>query len=153
MHEPLITVVGNVGRPPSQRTLVGGAVVADFRMASTPRRFDKASQTWSDGETIWFGVTCWRALAEHATTSLTKGDRVIVSGRLLARSWLGPDGEARSGFEIDASWVGLDLSRGPARQQRTERTAAVGEEDSWAVDAAGDASTDQPEDPETQAAA
>ena len=155
MHEPLITVVGNVGRPPKQRTLAGGTVVADFRVASTPRKFDKSAQTWSDGETIWFGVTCWRAVAEHASLSLNKGDRVIVTGRLLARSWQGPDGADRTGFDIDATSVGLDLARGPAVQQRVERTSAPDDDDSWTArevpdPATGEAVTDAVTSPVTE---
>lgn len=141
MHEPTITVVGNVGRPPKQRTLAGGTVVADFRVASTPRRFDKIAQSWSDGETIWFGVTCWRALAEHASVSLKKGDRVIVTGRLLAKSWHAPDGAERTGFEIDATSVGLDLARGPAVQQRVERTSTSEDDDGWTAREAPDPTT------------
>ena len=65
MLEPFITVVGNVGAPPRTRVLASGAVVTDFRIASTPRRVDRATGAWSDGETIWFGVSCWRLLAEN----------------------------------------------------------------------------------------
>jgi single-strand DNA-binding protein len=148
--EPLITVVGHVGRPPRQRTLAGGTVVADFRLASTPRRLDKATGQWSDGETIWFGVTCWRALAEHATASLGKGDKVVVTGRLLATSWTTDQGEVRTGLEIDASAVGLDLSRGPATQQRPERVGSAGNrpdgpdgpgEDQWSEGVTADPTT------------
>jgi single-strand DNA-binding protein len=138
--EPLITVVGHVGRPPRQRTLAGGTVVADFRLASTPRRLDKATGQWSDGETLWFGVTCWRALADHATASLNKGDKVVVTGRLLATSWTTEQGEVRTGLEIDASAVGLDLSRGPATQHRPERAGAAEggpAEDQWTEGAGG----------------
>jgi single-strand DNA-binding protein len=136
VHEPLITIVGNVAWPPRLRTLAGGTVVADFRVASTPRRQDKSSGSWSDLETMWFGVTCWRTLAENAAASLKKGDRVVVTGRMRASSWKTEQGEDRSGFEIDASAVGFDLSRGPASQERGERKAErgpVGEGDEWSV--------------------
>lgn len=122
MHEPVITVVGNLGRDPRQRVLASGAVVADFRVASTPRTHDKASDSWVDGTTTWFSVTCWRTLAENAAQSLHKGDRVIVTGRLTTKTWLTPEGEERSTLEIDASSVGFDLSRGPVIQQRVRRS-------------------------------
>ncbi|GAC1608235.1 MAG: hypothetical protein NVS3B26_04310 [Mycobacteriales bacterium] len=128
MNGPQITVVGHVARPPRSRILAGGTVVADFRMGTTPRRFDKATGQWSDLETLWFDVTCWRSLAEHATSSLQKGDRVVVTGRLLTTSWTGPAGELRTGLEIDAASVGLDFSRGPVTQTRVERAAGPGEE-------------------------
>ena len=114
MHEPLITVVGNVAAPPVLRTVGTGASVASFRIGSTPRRQDKATGEWSDGETIWFGVAAWRSLGEHCAESLAKGDKVVVTGRLTARTWLGDDGKERSTLEIDAGSVGLDLSRGCA---------------------------------------
>ncbi len=119
MHEPLITVVGNVGAPPRLRVLAGGAVVTDFRIASTPRKRDKATELWSDGETIWFGVTCWRGLAENVAASLQKGDRVVVTGRLSAQSWTTEQGEKRSGLEVDAATIGFDLQRGKAVQERS----------------------------------
>ena len=118
MHEPLITVVGNVAGPPRQRTTASGVPVADFRIAATPRKPDKATGTWSDGETIWFGVTAWRALGEHCAVSLKKGDRVVVTGRLTTRSWEVEGGERRSGLEVDATTVGLELSRGSAASLR-----------------------------------
>lgn len=123
MHEPVITVVGNLGREPRQRAVASGAIVADFRVASTPRRFDKVSNSWSDGGTTWFGVTCWRALAEHCAQSLKKGDRVIVTGKLTTKTWVNDQGEERSSLEIEATAVGFDLTRGPAVQQRVPRSS------------------------------
>lgn len=120
MHEPTVTVVGNVAAPPRQRTTPNGVAVADFRIAATPRKLDRASGTWSDGETTWFGVTAWRSLGEHCAASLHRGDRVVVSGRLSTRSWDGEGGERRTGLEIDATSVGLELSRGAAGYLRQE---------------------------------
>lgn len=119
MLEPHITVVGNVGAPPRTRVVAGGSVVTDFRIASTPRRVDKATGAWSDGETIWFGVSCWRQLAENVGASLKTGDRVVVTGSLRAHTWKTEQGEERSGLEIDAQTVSFDLSRGRAVQERT----------------------------------
>lgn len=118
MNEPHITVIGNLGADPRTRVLDSGAVVTDFRIASTPRKQDRATQVWSDGETIWFSISCWKALAEHCATSLHKGDRVVVTGRLTASVWTGEDGKERSGLEVTAAAVGFDLSRGKVTQER-----------------------------------
>jgi single-strand DNA-binding protein len=125
VHEPVITVVGNVGAQPRTRVVAGGSVVTDFRIASTPRKVDKATGAWADGETIWFGVSCWRLLAENVAASVKTGDRVVVTGRLLAHSWKNEQGEERSGLEIDAQAVGFDLSRGKAVQERTTPIAVT----------------------------
>jgi single-strand DNA-binding protein len=119
VHEPLITVVGNIGAPPRTRVVAGGAVVTDFRIASTPRKVDRATGAWSDGETIWFGVSCWRLLAENVAASVKVGDRVVVTGTLSARSWKTEQGEERSGLEVAARTVGFDLARGKAVQERS----------------------------------
>lgn len=113
MNAPQITVSGNVAAAPGLR-IAGGAPVTSFRMGATPRRYDKATETWVDDETLWFTVTAWRALAEHCASSLTKGDKVLVTGKLTQSSWTGDDGTVRTGLEVDASSVGLDLSRSSA---------------------------------------
>jgi single-strand DNA-binding protein len=115
----MITVVGNIGAPPRTRVVAGGAVVTDFRIASTPRKVDRATDTWSDGETIWFRVSCWRLLAENVAASVKVGDRVVVSGTLSASTWKNDLGEERSSLEIDAKTVGFDLARGRAVQERS----------------------------------
>ena len=119
MQEPLITVTGNVGGMPRTRVVASGSVVTDFRIANTPRDVDKASGQWSDGQTVWFGVSCWRALAENVAASVKKGDRVVVTGRLRAHTWKTEQGEERSSLEIKAQTVGFDLSRGKAVQERS----------------------------------
>lgn len=118
MNEPVITAVGNVGAPPRTRVVAGGSVVTDFRIASTPRKVDKAG-VWADGQTIWFGVSCWRLLAENVASSLRTGDRVVVTGHLRAHTWKTELGEERSSLEIDARTVGFDLARGKAVQERS----------------------------------
>ncbi|HVE74985.1 MAG TPA: single-stranded DNA-binding protein [Mycobacteriales bacterium] len=128
MHEPLITLVGNVASAPQLRALPDGTAVAAFRVGNTPRRRDKATQEWSDLETRWFGVSCWRALAENCAQTLGKGDRVVVTGRLTTRSWDGRDGERRTTLEVEATSVGLDLSRIAASRERAE-TPAQGDVD------------------------
>lgn len=138
MHEPFITVVGNLAAAPTLRT-PNGMPVASFRIAATPRRQDKASGDWGDGQTIWFGVAAWRALGEHCADSLKKGDKVIVSGRLTAHTWTDTEGKERSTLEIDAQSVGLDLSRGPAAMLKPAELS-VGE-DAWASSGAVDPET------------
>ena len=123
--EPVITVAGNVGAPPRTRVIANGSIVTDFRIASTPRKVDKATGVWADGETIWFGVSCWRLLAENVAASVKTGDRVVVTGRLRAHSWKNEQGEERSGLEIDAQAVGFDLSRGKAVQERSTPLAVT----------------------------
>ena len=119
MHEPFITVAGHVGAPPRTRVLASGAVVADFRIASTPRRVDRASGTWSDGETLWFSVSCWRALAENVAACVRTGDRVVVTGHLRSHTWRTDRDEERSRLEVDAQTVAFDLSRARVAQERT----------------------------------
>lgn len=129
MNDPFITIVGNLGGPPRLKVVGEKAVpVADFRVAVTPRRADRQGD-WSDGETIWFTVTAWRALGEHCAASLKKGDRVTVSGELTTRSWEVEGGERRSGLEISARTVGLELSRSDARSLKPP--VLVPGEDPW----------------------
>ncbi|MFE7190609.1 single-stranded DNA-binding protein [Kitasatospora sp. NPDC057541] len=114
MNETQVTVIGNVATEVTYAQTPGGVPVANFRLASTERRYDRTRDGWVDGETQWVTVTAWRALAGHLLDSLVKGDPVVVSGRLRVREWA--EGEAkRSRVEIDARSVGHDLSRGTAR--------------------------------------
>lgn len=119
MQEPVITVSGNVGGMPRTRVVASGSVVTDFRIANTPRDVDKATGQWSDGQTVWFGVSCWRNLAENVAASVKTGDRVVVTGRLRAHTWKTEQGEERSSLEISAQTIGFDLSRGKAVQERS----------------------------------
>jgi single-strand DNA-binding protein len=141
MNGPQITIVGNVAASPRLRSLADGTVVADFRVAQTPSRYDKARESWVDLEPLWFSVSCWRTLAEHAALSFNKGDRVIVTGHLSIRSWTNDKGELRSSLEIDAASVGMDISRGPVLQKRLERTSPAPEEQTSHSEAAPSAGT------------
>ena len=143
MSDTVITVTGNVGWAPTRKVLAGGTVVTDFRVANTPRRFDKTANVWRDLETQWYGVTCWRGLADNVATCVQKGDRVVVTGKLLAKSWVTKEGEQRSGWEIDATAVGFDLSRATAVLDRSsrgvERTAgSEAGPDAWATGPSAD---------------
>ena len=124
MSDTQITVTGNVGYDPNHKVLASGAVVADFRVATTPRRYDKATEQWRDQETMWFGVTCWRSLADNVAASVRKGDRVVVTGKLSQRTYE-KDGERRTVMEIDASAVGFELTRAAVLAHRPPRVERV----------------------------
>jgi single-strand DNA-binding protein len=149
MSETQITVVGNVAWPPNHKALASGVVVADFRIAHTPSRLDKATGEWRNLETMWYGVTCWRGLADNVAASLHKGDRVIVTGRLSQRSYE-KDGQQRVSLEIDATSIGFDLSRCPVVAARPPRPVeAVDASDAAADEAADEAWDGQAADPLT----
>ncbi|MFB7664455.1 single-stranded DNA-binding protein [Kitasatospora sp. NPDC056138] len=111
MNETLVTMVGNVASTVSYAETSAGVPVANFRMAATERRFDRATGDWVDGETSWITVVAWRRLAANVVSSVSKGDPVVVSGRLRIREW-GEEDRRRSAVEIDARVVGHDLGRG-----------------------------------------
>ena len=119
-----VTLIGNLTDNPEIRFTPNGVAVANFRLAVTPRV--RQGDTWTDGETSFFRVNCWRALAEHAAESLTKGTRAIVIGRLRMRSWETPEGEKRSVVEVEAEEVAPSLKFATATLQRTSAKAAAG---------------------------
>jgi single-strand DNA-binding protein len=113
MFDTTITIVGNVLNMPEWRRLdKSGALVANFKIASTARRFDRGTGRWIDGDSLRVRVTCWRRLAEGVTGSVKVGDPVIVHGRLYTRDWTTEDGQRRVMYELDAMSVGHDLARG-----------------------------------------
>jgi single-strand DNA-binding protein len=121
MFDTQVTVVGNLVAEPRLAYTKDGQPVASFRLASTPRRFDRASGEWKDGDTLFTSVTCWRALAENVHMSLKKGTSVIVIGRLSVRPYETKDGEKRQSVDIDAMAVGPDLGRATTIIRRMER--------------------------------
>ena len=137
MYETHVTVVGNLATAVERQRLADGRTVANFRVASTERRYDKATDGWVDGESLFVDVRCWRALADNADASLVKGDRVVVTGRLFTRTYE-HEGQRRSAMTLDAQTVAADLSRCTAVLNRTRRQdAAVAAEPSVA-DRSGD---------------
>ena len=124
--ETVITVVGNLVDDPELRFTPSGAAVANFRIASTPRTFDKQTNEWKDGETLWLGCSVWRQAAENVAESLQKGMRVIVQGRLKSRSYETREGEKRTVFEIDVDEVGPSLKSATAKVNKTTRSGAGG---------------------------
>lgn len=116
MNEPHISLTGNLAFDPVVRITPNGVPVLDLRVASTRRT--KVGEDWEDGETVWFDVVCWKSLAENAGSSLHKGDRVTVEGRLTQKTWVREDGTSSSKLVIDARHLGIDLSRYPVRVLR-----------------------------------
>ena len=132
-----ITVVGNLTADPDLRFTASGVAVAGFTVASTPRVFDRASGEWKDGDTLFLRCTLWRQPAENTAETLTKGTRVIVTGRLKQRTYDTRDGEKRTVTEIDVDDIGPSLRYATAtvtRTPKTTTTAGVG----------GDGGDDQP---------
>jgi single-strand DNA-binding protein len=116
--EPNITLVGNITGDPELRFTPSGAAVADFRVASTPRTYDRQSGEWRDGEAMFINCSVWRQYAENVAESLQKGMRVIVQGRLKSRTFETRAGEQRTVFEIDADEVGPALRYATAKVTR-----------------------------------
>ena len=108
-NENSITLIGNLTGDPELRFAQSGAAVANFTIASTPRAFDKESNEWKDGDTMFLNCSVWRQAAEHVAESLTKGMRVIVQGRLKSRSCDDRDGNKRTVFEVEVDEVGPSL--------------------------------------------
>ena len=98
--ETTITVIGNLTNDPELRFTPSGSAVANFTVASTPRTFDRQSNEWKDGETLFLRASVWREAAENVAESLTKGMRVIVTGRLTMRQYETREGEKRTSTEI-----------------------------------------------------
>jgi single-strand DNA-binding protein len=124
--ETVITIVGNLVDDPELRFTPSGAAVANFRIASTPRTFDRQSNEWKDGEALFLNCSVWRQAAENAAESLTRGMRVIGSGRLKARSYETREGEKRTVFEIDVDEVGPSLKYATAKVTKTSRSGGQG---------------------------
>ena len=142
--ETQITVIGNLTRDPELRFTPNGAAVANFTVASTPRTFDRASGEWRDGEAMFLDCSVWRQYAENVAESLHKGTRVIVTGRLKARSFETREGEKRTVFEIDVDEIGPALRYATAQVTRTTGgQSGGGQGGSWqgnqSSDSGGDA--------------
>jgi single-strand DNA-binding protein len=120
--ETTITIIGNLVDDPDLRFTPSGAAVANFRLASTPRTFDKQTNEWKDGETLFMTCSVWRQAAENVAESLQRGMRVIVQGRLKSRSYETREGEKRTVFEIDVDEVGPSLRSATAKVTRASRS-------------------------------
>ncbi len=119
-----ITMIGNLVDDPELRFTPSGAAVAKFRVASTPRYLDKQTNEWKDGESLFLQCQIWRQAAENVAESLTKGMRVILSGRLKQRSYETKEGEKRTVFEVEVDEVGPSLRNATAKVTKIQRQGA-----------------------------
>ena len=124
--DTVITVIGNITGDPELRFTPSGAAVANFTVASTPRQFDRQSNEWKDGETLFMRCSVWRDAAENVAESLQRGTRVIVSGRLKSRSYETKEGEKRTVVEMEVDEVGPSRRYAPAKVNRTQRGTGGG---------------------------
>jgi single-strand DNA-binding protein len=124
--ETVITVIGNLTGDPELRFTPSGAAVANFTVASTPRTFDRQSNEFKDGDTLFMRCSIWREAAENVAESLTKGTRVIVTGRLVQRSYETREGEKRTVVELQVDEVGPSLRYASAKVTRTQRSGGGG---------------------------
>jgi len=122
--ETTITVIGNLTNDPELRFTPSGSAVANFTIASTPRTFDRQKNEWVDGETLFLRASVWREMAENVAESLTKGMRVIVSGRLKSRSYETKEGEKRTVIELEVDEIGPSLRYANAKVNRTQRSGS-----------------------------
>lgn len=139
MNEPFVTIVGNVAGEPELRFAPSGVAVARFTVANTPREKSRATGEYEDGETMWVRVTAFKQLAENVAESLTKGSRVVVTGRLKQESWEDKEGQKRTSLVLLADEIGASLRWATAkinkatRGSETPRTShSAPETDPWA---------------------
>jgi len=136
--DTVITLVGNLVDDPELRFTPSGAAVAKFRIASTPRFLDKATNEWKDGESLFLTCNVWRQAAENVAESLQRGMRVIVQGRLKQRSYETKEGEKRTVYEVEVDEVGPSLRNATAKVNKTQRGGGGGfgsgtaDNDPWA---------------------
>ena len=124
--DTIITVIGNITGDPELRFTPSGAAVANFTVASTPRQFDRQSNEWKDGETLFMRCSVWRDAAENVAESLQRGTRVIVTGRLKSRSYETKEGEKRTVIEMEVDEVGPSLRYATAKVNKTQRSGGGG---------------------------
>lgn len=124
--ETIITVVGNLTADPELRYTQNGLPVANFTIASTPRNFDRQTNEWKDGEALFLRASVWREFAEHVAGSLTKGSRVIATGRLKQRSYETKEGEKRTSIELEVDEIGPSLRYATAQVTRAASSGGQG---------------------------
>jgi len=157
--ETVITVVGNLTEDPELRYTPSGAAVAKFKVASTPRTFDKQTGQWVDGEALFLPCNAWRQLAENVAESLKRGSRVVVQGALKQRTYETREGEKRTVFELEVEEVGASLKFATATVSKVSRSntghggghaarpaaaAAAPADDPWSTTPTGKGFTEEP---------
>lgn len=120
-----VCIIGIVATEPRHAVTGNGVAMCNFRLASSERRYDRTRDSWQDGDTNWFTVTAFRSLAEHAAESFSKGDRIIVSGRLRVRQWE-RDGKQGTAVDVDADALGHDLRWGTTTFAKANASTATG---------------------------
>jgi single-strand DNA-binding protein len=125
--DTIITVVGNLTADPELRFTPSGAAVANFTVASTPRMFDRQSNEWKDGEALFMRCNVWRQAAENVAESLTRGARVVVTGRLKQRSFETREGEKRTVVELEVDEIGPSLRYATAKVNKVSRGSGGGD--------------------------
>ena len=118
MSDPTTTIIGNLTADPELRYTQGGIAVANFTIAHTPRVFDKNTNDYVDGDALFLRASCWREFAEHVAATLTKGTRVIATGRLKQRTYETRDGEKRTSIELEIEGIGPELRYATAHVAR-----------------------------------
>ena len=124
--ETIITLVGNLTSDPELRFTPSGAAVANFTVASTPRTFDRQSNEWKDGDALFMRCNIWREAAENVAESLTRGARVVVTGRLRQRSYETREGEKRTVVELEVDEIGPSLRYATAKVNKANRGGGGG---------------------------
>ena len=124
--DTVITVIGNLTDDPELRFTPSGAAVANFTVASTPRTFNRQTNAWEDGETLFLRCSIWRQAAENVAESLTRGTRVVVQGRLKSRSYETREGEKRTVMELEVEEIGPSLTWATAKVNRVSRQGGQG---------------------------
>lgn len=124
--ETVLSVVGNLTADPELRFTPSGAAVANFTVASTPRTFDKQTNDWRDGDALFMRCNVWRQAAENVAETLTRGMRVMVSGRLVQRSFTTKEGEKRTVVELEVDEVGPSLKYATAKVNKVSRSSDGG---------------------------
>ena len=135
--DTVITIIGNLTADPELRYTGTGTAVAAFTVAASRRVYDQGSGQWKDGDTLFLRCSAWRDLADHAAETLTKGMRVIVTGRLRQRQYETPDGDKRTVYEVEADDVGPSLKWATAKIAKTTRDKAphpADDGDPWQAD-------------------
>jgi single-strand DNA-binding protein len=147
-NETTVTLVGNLTGDPDLRYTKDGVAMARFTVASTPRLLDRQTNQFRDGDPLFLTCTAWRELAEHAAESLSKGTRVIVTGRLRLSRWENEAGETRSAMGLDVDEIGPSLRFATATVAKMTRHTAKGNghsdvpsDDSWATATPADQTT------------
>lgn len=130
-NEPIITITGNLTADPELKYVGSGIAVASFTVAISERKFNKASDQWEDGDTMFIRCSAWRELGENVTESLSKGMRVIVSGRFMAREFERADGTTGTSLDLQVDEIGPSLKYATAQVTKRTNNGAHAQPGAW----------------------